>query len=56
MAIVAEKFALNEAPSDLAKLLQDQQKKPMNLVWIAYYWEQVCSVLSSLKPRELTVC
>lgn len=27
---------------DLAKLLQEQQKEPLNMVWISYYWQQVC--------------
>ena len=27
---------------DLARLLQEQQKEPMDLVWISYYWKQVC--------------
>jgi serine/threonine-protein kinase TTK/MPS1 len=26
---------------DLAKLLHEQQKEPMNMVWISYYWQQV---------------
>ena len=26
---------------DLAKLLQEQQKEPMDPVWVAYYWKQV---------------
>lgn len=26
---------------DLARLLQEQQKEPMNMVWVAYYWQQV---------------
>jgi serine/threonine-protein kinase TTK/MPS1 len=26
---------------DLARLLQEQQKEPMNMVWISYYWQQV---------------
>jgi serine/threonine-protein kinase TTK/MPS1 len=26
--------------ADLAKLLQEQQKEPMNMVWISYYWQQ----------------
>jgi hypothetical protein len=26
---------------DLARLLAEQQRKPMNLVWVAYYWQQV---------------
>ncbi|KIY46524.1 Pkinase-domain-containing protein, partial [Fistulina hepatica ATCC 64428] len=25
---------------DLAKLLQEQQKEPINMVWISYYWQQ----------------
>ncbi|KAG6333000.1 hypothetical protein ID866_6091 [Astraeus odoratus] len=28
---------------DLAKLLQEQQKEPLNMVWISYYWQQVNS-------------
>jgi serine/threonine-protein kinase TTK/MPS1 len=28
---------------DLARLLQEQQKEPMNMVWISYYWQQVSS-------------
>lgn len=27
--------------SDLARLLQEQQKEPMNMIWVAYYWQQV---------------
>lgn len=30
---------------DLAKLLQEQQKESLNMVWISYYWQQVCSIL-----------
>ncbi len=26
---------------DLARLLQEQQKEPLDLVWISYYWKQV---------------
>lgn len=26
---------------DLAKLVQEQQKEPMDPVWVAYYWKQV---------------
>jgi serine/threonine-protein kinase TTK/MPS1 len=26
---------------DLAKLLQEQQKEPLNMVWVSYYWQQV---------------
>jgi len=28
---------------DLSRLLQEQMKEPINMVWIAYYWQQVCS-------------
>lgn len=34
---------------DLAKLLQEQQKEALNMVWISYYWQQVRS-----GPRLLT--
>lgn len=30
---------------DLAKLLQEQQKEPLNMVWVSYYWQQVWSTL-----------
>ena len=26
---------------DLARLLSEQMKEPMNMVWVAYYWQQV---------------
>ena len=26
---------------DLARLLQEQMKEPVNMVWVAYYWQQV---------------
>jgi serine/threonine protein kinase len=26
---------------DLARLLGEQQKEPMNMVWVSYYWQQV---------------
>jgi serine/threonine-protein kinase TTK/MPS1 len=26
---------------DFARLLAEQQKRPVNMVWIAYYWQQV---------------
>ena len=25
---------------DLARLLQEQMKEPVNMVWVAYYWQQ----------------
>ncbi len=27
--------------ADMAKLLQEQQQEPMDLVWVSYYWKQV---------------
>lgn len=33
---------------DLAKLLQEQQKEPMNMVWISYYWQQVSQNTTSM--------
>src|SRR6266404_2346456 len=35
------------SPKDFARLLQEQQKEPLNLVWVAYYWQQVVSFSSS---------
>ena len=32
-----------EAETDMAKLLLEQQKEPFNMVWISYYWQQVCA-------------
>lgn len=26
---------------DFSSLLQDQMKEPLNMVWVAYYWQQV---------------
>ena len=26
---------------DFSRLMQEQQKEPMDMVWIAYYWQQV---------------
>jgi serine/threonine protein kinase len=30
---------------DLARLLQEQQREAMNMVWISYYWQQVYIIL-----------
>jgi len=30
---------------DLARLLQEQMKEPVNMVWVAYYWQQVFGLL-----------
>lgn len=37
------------AELDFAKLLGEQQKEPLNLVWVSYYWQQVCLVCSLVK-------
>jgi hypothetical protein len=29
----------------------EQQKKPLNLVWVAYYWEQVAYIQQLGLPR-----
>ena len=39
--------------ADLARLLQEQQKEPVNMVWVSYYWQQVAS-MSTLLSWMLT--
>lgn len=39
---------------DLARLLQEQQKEPMDLVWISYYWKQVCASFVLLPIRLIS--
>ena len=39
---------------DLARLLQEQQKEPVNMVWISYYWQQVTFASSTLSSWMLT--
>ena len=39
---------------DLARLLQEQQKEPVNMVWISYYWQQVTFTSSTLSSWMLT--
>lgn len=34
-------FRSHHVSIDLARLLQEQQKEPLDLVWVAYYWKQV---------------
>jgi serine/threonine-protein kinase TTK/MPS1 len=29
---------------DFARLLQEQMKEPLNMVWVAYYWQQVIPI------------
>ncbi|KAI0035205.1 kinase-like domain-containing protein [Vararia minispora EC-137] len=38
---------------DLAKLLQEQQKRPMNLVWIAYYWQQMLEAVHVIHEEKI---
>ena len=49
--LVAERESL--ACKDFARLLQDQQKEPLNLVWVAYYWQQVGLFFSVPRLRVL---
>jgi len=44
MKFVAQRGSL--ACKDFARLLQDQQKEPLNMVWVAYYWQQVNFILT----------
>jgi len=30
---------------DFARLLQEQMREPLNMVWVGYYWQQVCGFL-----------
>jgi serine/threonine-protein kinase TTK/MPS1 len=39
---------------DLAKLLQEQQKESMNMVWISYYWQQVSGDTTLLFVTDVT--
>jgi serine/threonine-protein kinase TTK/MPS1 len=39
--LVSEMIRLIRIRVDFARLLQEQQSQPMNMVWIAYYWQQV---------------
>lgn len=50
---------------DLARLLQERQKEPLNLVWVAYYWQQMLEAVlvihhekivhSDLKPANFVL-
>jgi hypothetical protein len=50
--LVAERESL--ACKDFARL-QEQQKEPLNLVWVAYYWQQVVSLYFFLSC-EVLIC
>ncbi|KAI9509222.1 kinase-like domain-containing protein [Russula earlei] len=38
---------------DFARLLQDQQKEPLNLVWIAYYWQQMLQAVQVIHEEKI---
>ncbi|KAI0349475.1 kinase-like protein [Trametes cingulata] len=38
---------------DLAKLLQEQQKEPMDPVWIAYYWKQMLQAVHVIHEEKI---
>ncbi|EPQ54517.1 Pkinase-domain-containing protein, partial [Gloeophyllum trabeum ATCC 11539] len=38
---------------DLARLLQEQQTKPMNMVWIAYYWQQMLEAVQVIHDEKI---
>ena len=40
---------------DLARLLQEQQQEPMDLVWVSYYWKQVGLLPNEIPRSEIIV-
>ncbi|KAG6377231.1 kinase-like protein [Boletus reticuloceps] len=38
---------------DLAKLLQEQQKEPLNMVWISYYWQQMLQAVHVIHEEKI---
>ncbi|EIN12844.1 Pkinase-domain-containing protein [Punctularia strigosozonata HHB-11173 SS5] len=38
---------------DLARLLQEQQNQPMNMVWIAYYWQQMLEAVHVIHEEKI---
>ncbi|KAI0061653.1 kinase-like protein [Artomyces pyxidatus] len=38
---------------DLARLLQEQQKEPMNMVWVAYYWQQMLQAVHVIHEEKI---
>jgi len=38
---------------DLARLLQEQQKEPLDLVWIAYYWKQMLQAVHIIHEEKI---
>lgn len=43
-------LVMESGEMDLARLLQEQMKEPVNLVWVAYYWHPPTSTPSSPAP------
>ncbi|KAL1679118.1 kinase-like domain-containing protein [Schizophyllum commune] len=38
---------------DLARLLAEQQKEPMNMAWIAYYWQQMLQAVQIVHDEKI---
>ncbi|KAJ3564564.1 hypothetical protein NP233_g8215 [Leucocoprinus birnbaumii] len=38
---------------DLARLLQDQMKNPLNMVWVAYYWQQMLQAVHVIHEEKI---
>ncbi|KAF8558323.1 kinase-like protein [Imleria badia] len=38
---------------DLAKLLQEQQKEALNMVWISYYWQQMLQAVHVIHEEKI---
>ncbi|KAF9454714.1 Pkinase-domain-containing protein [Macrolepiota fuliginosa MF-IS2] len=38
---------------DLARLLQDQMKHPLNMVWVAYYWQQMLQAVHVIHEEKI---
>ncbi|KAF8895397.1 kinase-like domain-containing protein [Infundibulicybe gibba] len=38
---------------DLARLLSDQQKEPVNMTWVAYYWQQMLQAVHVIHEEKI---
>ncbi|KAI0051097.1 Pkinase-domain-containing protein [Auriscalpium vulgare] len=38
---------------DLARLLHEQQKEPLNMVWVAYYWQQMLQAVQVIHEEKI---
>ncbi|KAF8964284.1 kinase-like domain-containing protein [Flammula alnicola] len=38
---------------DLARLLQEQMKEPVNMVWVAYYWQQMLQAVHVIHEEKI---